>query len=386
MISLRSRLDSAPNALTRALSVRAAAGRAHLDLTLTNPTRAGFPYDEATILRALSDSRALSYEPVAFGIPAAREEIARLWASRGFEVSPSRVALTSSTSEAYSFLFKLLCDPGDAVLVPRPSYPLFEHLARYEGVVPVPYLLDYDGAWHLDVARVRDAITPKTRAIVVVNPNNPTGSYSKKAELSALAGFGLPIISDEVFGAYAFASDPTRAASVLERSDGLVFALDGLSKFAGLPQMKLAWIAVNGQKSLVDEALEGLEMICDTFLSPSLPVQHALGRLLELSAVTRSAILDRVIANRSTLSRLTRGSAVTPLAQEGGWCSVLGLPAIQSEEAWVLGLLERSDILVQPGFFYDFLTEPFVVLSLLTAESEFTDGVSRLVRYVDEAR
>ena len=354
-------------------------GRAHLDLTVSNPTRAGIPYDRAALARAMTPDAALVYEPEAFGLDVARSAVAALWRSRGIAVDPSRVAMTASTSEAYSFLFKLLCDPGDAILVPRPSYPLFEHLARYEGVDAVPYGLDYDGAWHVDVGRVKALVTGRTRAVVVVSPNNPTSSYLKRDELRELATLGLPIVSDEVFGYYSLGDDPRRATSALEADGALVFALDGLSKLAALPQMKLAWITVGGPPELTVPALSGLEHLCDAFLSPAAPVQHALPALLEQSAASREAILRRARANRDTLVRLSGGTPVTALHIEGGWYAVLKLPSLQSEEAWVLELLEERDVLVQPGWFYDFESEPYLVLSLLTPEADFRQGVQRIV-------
>ncbi|HEX4337153.1 MAG TPA: pyridoxal phosphate-dependent aminotransferase [Polyangiaceae bacterium] len=378
----RSDFDGRQNALTVALGRRAAAGRAHLDLTVSNPTRANVPYDRAALLEAVASDRALAYEPASFGLESARETVARLWQSRGIAVAPSRVVLTASTSEAYSFLFKVLCDPGDTVLVPTPSYPLFEHLCRFEGVEVAPYLLRYDGAWHVDFESLARARTDRTRAVVVVSPNNPTSSYLKRDELARLAGLGLPIVSDEVFGEYAIATDPSRARSALEAEGALVFALDGLSKLAALPQMKLAWITVGGPDEAANDALARLELVCDAFLSPAASVQHALPRLLASSAISRDAIRARLAANHRALFSVAANTELTPLTCEGGWYAVVRLPAVHSEEEWVLGLLEDTDVLVQPGFFYDFASEPFVVLSLLTEEAPFLTGVRRLAAYV----
>jgi alanine-synthesizing transaminase len=379
-------VDPGPNRLAAALGERRAAGRTHLDLTVSNPTSAGIPYDHQGITAALGSPRALVYEPAPFGLPSARDAVAKLWTDRGVPTEARRVALTGSTSEAYAFLFKLLCDPGEAVLVPCPSYPLFEHLARYEGVEAVPYPLSYDGSWHVDLDALRRAVTERTRAIVVVSPNNPTGSFLKRDELAKMAELGIPIVSDEVFGEYAFEDDPKRALSALTADGALVFALDGLSKLAALPQMKLAWITASGPDAEVDKALEGLELILDTFLSPGAPVQHALPSLLRSGSASRKAIRARARENKSTLSYLATGSAVTPLTVEGGWCATLRLPATLAEEDWALGLLEACDVLVQPGFFYDFLDEPYAVLSLLTPERLFAEGVRRLVEYVEAPR
>jgi aspartate/methionine/tyrosine aminotransferase len=380
--SARSRLSRSPNRLFAALERRAAVGRTHLDLTVSNPTRANVPRDGRATIAALANEASLLYEPEPFGLLPARRAVAELFGARGVAVDASRVVLTASTSEAYSFLFKLLCDPGDRVLVPRPSYPLLEHLCRYEGVECAPYFLRYDGAWHVDFPSILAARTERTRAIVVVTPNNPTGSYLKRDELERLAEIGLPIISDEVFAAYSALPDPRRVASALEASGASVFALDGLSKFAALPQMKLAWIAVGGADPAASEALAGLELICDSFLSPSAAVQHALPSLLSLSAGPRATIQRRVVHNYGVLSRCLAGTALTPLTYEGGWYGVVRLPAVRTEIAWALGLLEERDVLVQPGFFYDFESEPFIVVSLLTDDVPFAEGVRRLVDYV----
>jgi alanine-synthesizing transaminase len=384
--SRRSRVDPRPNRLATALAERRALGRTHLDLTVSNPTTAGIPYDADAITRAISSPGALAYEPAPFGLPSARDAVAGLWRERGVPTDARRVALTASTSEAYGFLFKLLCDPGDAVLVPRPSYPLFEHLLRYEGLEMVSYPLSYDGEWHVDLTALRRAVTPRTRALVVVSPNNPTGSFLKEDELGRAAELGLPIVSDEVFGEYALAEDPRRVRSALGTDGPLVFALDGLSKLAALPQMKLAWITASGPDAEVETAFQSLELILDTFLSPGAPVQHALPSLLRLGKASRDAIRRRARANHKTLLRLTMGSAATPLHLEGGWYATLRLPALEAEEDFALGILRTCDTLVQPGFFYDFLDEPYVVLSLLTKEDDFAEGVRRLVDYVDAPR
>jgi hypothetical protein len=335
------------------------------------------------IASALADPGSRVYEPDPLGLAAARETISRLWKNREIDVDPSRVVLASSTSEAYGFLFKLLCDPGDDVLVPRPSYPLFEHLARYEGVGLVPYALEYDGAWHVDLANLSRRRTPRTRAIITVNPNNPTGSFLKRSELAAIARLGLPILSDEVFGAYGIGDDSERVASALRATDALVFALDGLSKLAALPQMKLAWVTVGGPDAEVSAAMSAFELIADSYLSPSAPVQHALPALLASGERSRRALRARIESNLASLRRRLARSAATVLDVEGGWYAVVRLPDVKSEEAWVLGLLDDCDVLVQPGFFYDCATEPFAVLSLITPETEFASGVERLATYVD---
>jgi aspartate/methionine/tyrosine aminotransferase len=283
--------------------------------------------------------------------------------------------LTASTSEAYSYLFKLLCDPGDEILSPRPSYPLFEFLAGLESVRVVQYPLRYDGVWHIDFEALEQAVTPRTRAIVVVNPNNPTGSFLKREERARLETLGIPILSDEVFSDYAFAPDDSRVRTLTSSSGVLTFSMSGLSKIAGLPQMKLGWIVAGGPGH--EAALERLELIADTYLSVATPVQIALPRLLQASAVVRAQILDRTRANLALLRR----SAV-PLHVEGGWYATLQVPRTRSEEDWAIELLERRDVLVQPGFYFDFESEAFLVLSLLTPPDVFAEGLRRVLEEI----
>lgn len=385
MFSARSSFDPKPNALTSALEARRARGLAVLDLTGANPTTAGIPYARDAILAALANPRALVYEPMPFGLPAAREAVAR-----ELGTDASRVVLTASTSEAYAFVFKLLCDPGDEVLVPQPSYPLFDLLAAYESVRLVPYRLAYDGRWHVDLDSLARARTPRTRAILCVTPNNPTGSYLDRAELAAFAATGLPIVSDEVFAPYALRDDPARVTTVLEAhaahgSGGgpLVFALGGLSKMAALPQMKLGWLVAGGPRSLVDAALARLELIADTFLSVSTPVQHAAPTLLASSACARDAIRQRTRTNLAALhASLGPDSALSILDVEGGWYATIRLPRTQREEAWALELLNEDGVYVHPGHFFDFGDEAYVIVSLLTPEAELIEGARRIARRV----
>jgi aspartate/methionine/tyrosine aminotransferase len=387
MFSRRTAHDATTNAITRALEEARARGEAILDLTVSNPTRAAIPYEGDAIVRALADPRALVYAPEPFGLAHAREAVAADYRAHGVAVDASRVLLTASTSEAYAFLFKLLCDPGDQILVPAPSYPLFEHLATFECVELVPYALAYDGAWHVDMASVRRAAGPRARALITVNPNNPTGSYVKRAELAELASLGLPIVSDEVFARYPLRSDARRVTSVLEggkeESAALVFALGGLSKLAALPQMKAAWIAVGGDAARVEEALARLELVADSFLSVSTPVQHALPALLASRGTAEQAILRRARANLDRLRALmTTDSPATLLDVEGGWYATLRLPRTQSEESWVLDLLTHEGVYVHPGHFFDFADEAHVIVSLLTPEAVFAEGASRLLARV----
>jgi aspartate/methionine/tyrosine aminotransferase len=379
--SHRSGFIAEPNALTLALDERRRRGSPILDLTVSNPTRARLPYDRATILSALADERALTYEPDPFGAPSARAALSDDLRSRGLDAGAERIVLTASTSEAYGLAFKLLCDPGDEVLVPAPSYPLLEHLARLESVRMRPYRLAYDGAWHVDLGSVKSAVTERTRAVVCVHPNNPTGSFLSRSELAGLAGLGLPILSDEVFSAYAWREDPARARSALEIEEGLVIAFDGLSKLAALPQLKLGWMVLGGSAPLVSEARARLELIADSYLSVNTPVQLALPSILRSAEGTRRAILARVLENRRRVIERARDSPVTLLHAEGGWYAVLRLPRTLGEDEWVLGLIERG-VWVQPGYFYDFDDEAFVVVSLLTPEDELDAGMVELVSFV----
>jgi alanine-synthesizing transaminase len=382
MFSRRTLHQSEPNALSSALRARRAAGRAVCDLTQSNPTLTDLPYDGERLLAALSDRRSLRYEPAAFGMESARGAVRELQRSAGFEIPIEQIVLTSSTSEAYSFLFKLLCDPGDEVLIPEPSYPLFEHLATLENVRPAPYALGYDGAWHIDFDSLARAGSSRTRAVVVVNPNNPTGSFLKRDELRRLADLGLPIISDEVFSEFALVADARRARSVLETDAALVFALGGLSKLAALPQMKLAWLCAAGPRQQLAEALSRLELVADTFLSPSTPVQWALPEILASCAPVTRALNARINQNFEMLTAEFHDSAAHPLFLEGGWYVTLRLPAVRDESEWVLTLLEQDGVLTQPGFFYDFADGPQLVLSFITDEPSFALGVTRIAERV----
>ncbi|HEY8946776.1 MAG TPA: pyridoxal phosphate-dependent aminotransferase [Polyangiaceae bacterium] len=383
-LSERSGLDRAPNRLTEALDALRRAGNPVVDLTVSNPTTAGIEYESEALGRALAHPRSLRYEPHSLGAPGAREAICASWAELGVDVTAERVLITATTSEAYGYLFKLLCDPGDQVLIPSPSYPLFEHLARFEAVQPVPYPLRFDGAWHIDFPELERRLGPRTRAIALVNPNNPTGSFVKVDELERLAHLGLPLISDEVFARYPLAPPRLAARSALGTPGALVFALSGLSKLAALPQLKLAWITASGPPELVTEAMIRLELIADTYLSPSAPVALALSELLELSRSSRHAVQRRIQNNAETLGRLLARSPISLRPIEGGWYAVLRLPNTRDEETWVLGLLREAGVLVQPGYFFDFEDEPYAVLSLLTPEHDLALGVGRLVSYVSD--
>jgi alanine-synthesizing transaminase len=388
MFSARVQADLAPNRLAQAVERAREAGRRIIDLTESNPTRAGFDYP-ADLLAPLGDRGGLAYSPEPLGAPDARRAVAADYARRGLAVSPGHLALTASTSEAYSLLFKVLCDPGDEVLVPRPSYPLFEHLTRLDAVAGVPYDLEYDGAWTVDLDSVERAFSGRTRAVLIVSPNNPTGSFVKQRELDRIAAIGArhdaAIIVDEVFADYELVEGAAReGAQVLVRGDVLVFSLGGLSKSVGLPQVKLGWIAVGGPDEMVADALARLELACDTSLSVSTPVQRAAAALLERGAAVRRQIQSRVAANyRHLMARAEATPSCHALRAEGGWYAVVQVPSLGSEEQLVLGLLEEEGVLIHPGYFFDFPRESFLVVSLLVSEPLLRDGASRVFRHFD---
>jgi alanine-synthesizing transaminase len=377
VFSKRFHWDFRPNRITELLAEKRRAGARILDLTESNPTHAGLRYP-AAIVKAFEDARVLSYEPSPAGMPEAREVVAGYYRARGCEVSPDRILLTASTSEAYAYLFKLLANPGDHVLAPRPSYPLFEFLASMESVEAHPYPLRYHGGWGIDLNAVAESISERTRGIVLVNPNNPTGSYVKKGELQALAALGPPLISDEVFSDYAFGDDPDRVTTLAGVEDRLCFSMSGLSKIAGLPQMKLGWIVVSGPGPARREAMEKLEWIADTYLSVGTPVQCAAAKLLAAGQTVQDEIRARAAANLAAAREMLAGSVADILAVEGGWYIDIKMPRIRTEEEWALELLSRENLLVQPGFFYDFESEAYLIASLLTEPAIFGEGIGRL--------
>jgi aspartate/methionine/tyrosine aminotransferase len=389
MFSSRLPAELAPNALSLAVARARHSGTAILDLTETNPTIVGLPYP-ADLLESLADSRSAIYRPDPLGAIDAREAIASTYVARGVAVDASRVVLTASTSEAYALLFKLLADAGDAVLVPQPSYPLFELLTSLEAVDRIPYRLHRSDDWAIDRESVRRAVTPKTRAVLIVSPNNPTGSMLRVDDrewLVAIAReYDLALVSDEVFADYPLSPRPD-ATSLAAEERALTFTLGGLSKSAGLPQVKLAWIVVSGPSTLVGEAIDRLAIIADSYLSVSTPVQTAAAALIEAGRTIREVISARTRRNLDQLHSIVRSlPSLTVLIPEGGWSVAVRVPATESEEALVLRLLNDAGVLVHPGYFFDFAEEAFLVLSLLPPPEVFAEAVRRIALAVHGER
>jgi alanine-synthesizing transaminase len=380
--SRRTDWNTEESELARAHRQRVKAGLPIADLTASNPTRCGFTYDRELLI-ALADSKALDYDPQPRGLLTAREAVCGYYADHGVALDPSRIVLTTSTSEAYSFLFRLLCDPGNEILALLPGYPLFDFLSVLDDVRLKNAALVYDFGWQIDPEGLRQAITPQTRAIVLVHPNNPTGHFTKPWEAEALARlcreFDLSLIVDEVFLDYGLGTEVRSFAAGL---DGVpVYVVSGMSKIAGLPQMKAAWIVATGPEA--DAALERLEVIADTFLSMSAPVQYALPKWLEGRGAIQRQIRERVAANLAELDRqLVQLPAVSRLEVEGGWYAVLRIPALEPDEKTVRSLLERG-VWVQPGYFFGMAESGWLVVSLLAPEREYSTGVTALIDYLE---
>ena len=387
MFSHRLPPDLEPNPLTRVVSALRAEGVPLIDLTASNPTTCGFEYPSG-LLDVLADPRSLRYDPQPLGIESAREAVAADYARRLVDMTPDRVVITASSSDSYSLLFKLLCDPGDSVLVPAPSYPLFEHLARLDGITVRPYRLEYHGRWTLDVHDLGDLVNARTRAVLAVSPNNPTGSILTSAETRDLHAFcasrDLALIGDEVFCDYPLMPPSAASRSVLEEGQALAISLGGLSKSVGLPQLKLGWMAVGGPEAVVRAALQQLEIIADTYLSVATPVQVAVSHVLEQGARVRQQIADRVLLNYNLLRSLTeRYPACRVLPAEGGWSAVVQGPAIVPDEVRAVALVRSTGVLIHPGYFFDFDRDGYVVMSLLPAPAEFGAGASRILEAMD---
>ena len=378
------------NRLTKALEEHRRSGKPLLDLTASNPTTCGFAYPEREILDALRDSRAMVYSPESKGLREAREAIAAYYAGRpgfsglGAPVDPERIVLTSGTSEAYSHIFRLLCEAGDEIMVPAPSYPLFEFLADLADIRLVPYPLLYDHGWQIDFSSLRAALTQRSRAVLVVHPNNPTGSFVKPREAADLleicAAREMAIVSDEVFLDYTGSPKPAQTFALCD--EALTFTLSGLSKISLLPQMKLAWTVVSGPEPLAQAAIGRLEIIADTYLSPSTPVQLALSKFLGLRHMLRTQLQERITSNLFALDEMLRESkSLSRLEREGGWYAILRVPVTRSDDDLVVALLERASVLVHPGHFFNFSKEGFLVLNVIAVESEFCEGLRRLQEF-----
>ena len=385
MFSRRTDWKLTPNRLTEAVQEVRASGKEILDLTVSNPTRAGIQFDGAAILDSLRNPKSLDYDPQPKGLLSAREAVAEYYRERGEYVDPERVVLTTSTSEGYSYVFRLLANSGDEVLVPKPSYPLFDFLAELQDVKLVGYPLLYDHGWQIDWPSLEEAVTEKMRAIVLVHPNNPTGSYVSTNERARLGDLcrarGLALIVDEVFLDYAL--DGSRRQSFVSNDAALTFTLSGVSKISALPQMKLAWIGASGPPRDVDAAMQRLEVIADTYLSLNAPVQLAAGTLLEQRKKIQPQLMQRARANLAELDRqLERQKSSARLQVEGGWYAVLRVPATQSDEDLAIALLRDTGTMVHPGHFYDFPRDGYLVISLITPEEDFREGMSRVLQFV----
>ncbi|OLC99499.1 MAG: pyridoxal phosphate-dependent aminotransferase [Acidobacteria bacterium] len=382
MFAERTHWNLSPNRLSEALARHRAAGKPLVDLTVSNPTECGFVYDQRAILDALSNPAALKYEPVARGLATAREAVAEYYAGHGASVGIEDIFLTTSTSEAYSYVFKLLCNPCDEILIPAPSYPLFDFLADLQDVKLVRYPLVYDHGWQIDFHTLEQAITPHARGVVVVNPNNPTGHYVKRAEMEKLNALctsrELAIIADEVF--LDFSLGAARPPSFAGNRDALTFTMSGLSKICGLPQMKAAWLVVGGPQKLKSEALARLEVIADTYLSMNAPVQLAMPSFLLQRRAFQNQLMDRVRRNLAELDRqLALQKVCSRLEVEGGWYAVLRVPATRTDEELALSLLNDDGVYIHPGHFYDFPSEGYLVASLIAREADFSSGLAGLI-------
>tara|TARA_B100001123_G_scaffold449088_1_gene612975 strand:- start:61291 stop:62487 length:1197 start_codon:yes stop_codon:yes gene_type:complete len=387
MFSLRIPRDLTVNAVSRCISELGSDVDTIIDLTVSNPTEVGFTLPD-DFLREIAGFEVGRYKPEAYGLLSARHAVARYLKSLEIQVSSSQILLTTGTSESYGYLCKLLCDPGDALLVPRPGYPLFEHLTSLEGVVTIPYQLGYEGSWKIDLAGFERAINSEVRAVVVVNPNNPTGSFVSRDEFNRILQVckkrGLALIVDEVFGVYSMTGDQKRGPSILDHtSEVLTFVLGGFSKACGLPQIKLGWIIVNGPQPLTMPALERLELISDTYLSVNTFSQVATQEFFEVGRSIAARIKERIYKNYGTLKKMIpKNFSLQLLPVGGGWYAVLRVLSGLDDESVVIDLLKHKGVLVHPGYFFDFPDETFLVVSLMSEPPTFKEGINRLVAHV----
>jgi alanine-synthesizing transaminase len=385
MFSQRTNWKLTQNPYTQAIEAARSTGVKLLDLTVSNPTQCGLQYDTSAILAAFQNAEALSYDPQPKGLLSARKEVAGYYAeNHSVTVDPQNIFLTTSTSEAYSFLFRLLCDPQDEVLVPTPSYPLFDFLADLQDVRLVRYPLEYAQGWLIDFKSLAAAITPRTQAILLVHPNNPTGSYIRKEEARRLNELcrehNLALIVDEVFLDYAFGG--TWVQSFTGNQDALTFTLSGLSKVAALPQMKVAWLVVSGPEILTKPAVDRLDVIADTYLSTSAPSQLAVPSLIAQRFSLRAQLLKRIRANFLELQQQLAGNMKCELLDaDGGWYAVVRARSARVDEDIAIELLQRKQVLVHPGHFYDFRNDGHFVFSLIGNAADFREGVARFLTY-----
>ena len=384
-LSNRTCWKTEPNLLSQQLKSLQESKIKILDLSESNPTQCRFDYLNSELLASLTRPSNLCYEPHPNGLKKARTAIASDYLKKGISIDLERIFLTASTSEAYSFLFRLLANPGDRILVPQPSYPLFEFLADLNDVSLDSYKLFYeDGIWQIDFESILANCRSETKAIMLVHPNNPTGSFVKKKEFQKILKIAeeksLALISDEVFSDYSFTDDSERLLSLAVNHEVLTFTLDGISKAFGLPQMKLAWFIANGPKEMLSSALKRLEIICDTYLSVNTPAQAALSSWFQHKEKIQDEIKSRIIQNRTfLLNQLKQPHSATCLQSEGGWYAILRLPKIQTEEEWALELLEKDHVYAYPGYFFDFESQAHIILSLLPHPTIFQEGVLRIL-------
>jgi aspartate/methionine/tyrosine aminotransferase len=386
MFADRTRWNLEQNRLSRRLAETRQSGAVTFDLTRSNPTECGFSYDDKSIQRAFSQSEMLRYVPDPRGMRSAREAVCTYYQKRSSLVTPDDVLLTSGTSEAYSFIFRLLCNPGDQILIPSPGYPLFEFLADLCDVELVRYPLLYDHGWQIDFSALAAAASQRTRGLIVVHPNNPTGHYSSAAEQSALTRFcsqrNIALIADEVFLDFSLAKNPVKSFTC--GNNILSFTLSGLSKICGMPQMKLAWVAVTGPAEQKREALARLEVVADAYLSVGTPVQLAAPGLLATSSGFHSQVMIRIHNNLRELdTQLAGQTACNRLRCEGGWSAVLRVPATGPDEDLAISLLSQKAVYLHPGHFYDFSQPGYMVASLMVAENDFAEGIRRTLAHFE---
>ncbi|MFL6388445.1 MAG: pyridoxal phosphate-dependent aminotransferase [Terriglobales bacterium] len=384
MFASRTNWNLKPNRLAEALERHKSSGRRLLDLSASNPTDCGFKYDAPAIMRSLCAPASLQYHPDPKGLKSARQAVSAYYAEQGEAVAVDDLILTASTSEAYSFVFRLLCNPGDELLIPTPGYPLFDFLADVNDVKLVRYPLFYDHGWHIDMHALKQAITPSTQGIIIVHPNNPTGHFAKPEEIVQLnqicSANKMAIIADEVFLDFPFGA-PQK--SFVANADALIFTMSGISKISGLPQMKFAWLAVSGPEDIKREALARLEMIADTYLSLNAPIQLAAPVLLQQRKQFQEQLMSRVRVNLAELDAQLAGTRqISRLLVEGGWYAVLRIPATRTDEELALELLEKLDVYLHPGHYYNFPGDRYLVVSLIAPERDFHEGIGRILSAV----